>query len=467
MQYIITIPIVFLGLICFSQERNVKTKIAAENIFELSIIQVYPDSFPNVSVIFQAKNQFRKPLWLLKKSELKIHENGIECHVLRLINITKNKPLNIGLVVDHSGSMLENPNISRSKMDEISNQYFNGLPIPNDFTSSLDYAKKGILEFLGNSSDSILFVGFSGTVDKVMPLSNNLSGINSFLKGIDPSGGTAFYDALFFAIDNLVPNASNSVIIAMTDGLDNLSTHTYDEVINKAIKNKIPIYIIGLGDVDKQSLKRMSKLTDGFFYQTNDPNKLKEIYASIKEQLKSIYQVDYTSKCIDPISDERIIRFSFLNDTLTFLNSTERYKLPNEALIYLKEQEKNRLRLIERAERENEDLLWSIGSAGGIVLLGFASFIIYKRRKSTKIVLENVYPNPFESEVTIAYILPSTTIKPELSIYHIGGQLMNTFPIDKDVRELIINTSDLIRGVYIFKIADGNNISNALKTVRI
>ena len=469
MNYLICILFTLSSFFCFSQARNVKTKIEAENIFELSIIQVYPDSFPRVSVVFQAKNQYGKPLWLLKKHELTITENGVPGKILRLINISKNKPLNIGLVFDHSGSMFENPEIPYDKMMEISERYYMGEPIPSDYVSSLDYAKEGVIQFLtntGNSEDSILFVGFSEVVDKVFPLSNNYAKIRSFIAGIEPTGATAFYDAIYATIDSLIVHSSNSAIIAMTDGMDNSSTHTYEEVIAHARKNNIPIYIIGLGSIDKASLKKMARKTDGFFYQTNDPNKLKEIYASIKGQLKSIYQVDYTSACTDFDTDERTIRFSFENDTLTFIPHSERYNLPKEAQEYLKEQEEIRLNKLDKEEQERANLYWMIGGGFGIALLGFSGFIVYKKRKKEEIILENVFPNPFESEVTIQYILPAKVENPQLIIYHISGELMNTFELDRNSNELKTDLSHLMRGVYIFKIDSGQNTSNKLKAVR-
>ena len=44
-----------------------QTEIIPKNHFDLSILQVFPDSFPLVSVVFQAKDQLGDPLPLLKK----------------------------------------------------------------------------------------------------------------------------------------------------------------------------------------------------------------------------------------------------------------------------------------------------------------------------------------------------------------------------------------------------------------
>lgn len=93
----------------FGQTEEVQTEIKAENTFELFIIEIFPENFPEVSVVFQANNEFGKPLWTLQKSELQVTENGVEAEVLKLKNISKDKPVNVGLVFDHSGSMVNNP----------------------------------------------------------------------------------------------------------------------------------------------------------------------------------------------------------------------------------------------------------------------------------------------------------------------------------------------------------------------
>ena len=87
----------------FAQEKEqIETELVSKTEFEVSIIQVFPDSFPQVSVMFQAKNQRNEPLWLLKKDDFGIKENGFDCEVLDVRNISKNTPLNIALVFDHS-----------------------------------------------------------------------------------------------------------------------------------------------------------------------------------------------------------------------------------------------------------------------------------------------------------------------------------------------------------------------------
>lgn len=173
------------ALICFGQTKNVETEIKSENIFDLSIIRVYPHSFPNISVVFQAKNKFGRPLWRLNKSEIRVWENSRECEVLRLLNVSRDKPINIGLVFDHSGSMVDNPAQMPDDLDTMQDSYFYGVPLPKDYVMAIDYAKEGVLGFLEEtktSNDSILFVGFSTEVDKIYPLKMMSQGLNLLYK---------------------------------------------------------------------------------------------------------------------------------------------------------------------------------------------------------------------------------------------------------------------------------------------
>ncbi len=459
MRNIIIIILLINTLNCFGQTENIQTEIKSENIFDLSIIKVYPDSFPNVSVVFQAKNKFGKPLWTLDKSEIQVKENYQDCEVIRLLNISKDKPINIGLVFDHSGSMVDNPAQMPKDVETMQDYYFYGLEMPKDYVMAIDYAKEGVLSFLEEtkpSNDSISFVGFSTTVDKIYPLTNDVSGIKSFVEKVLPEGRTSFYDALFLTIENLSKGSSNSVIVALTDGQDNESKHTSQEVIDLANEKEIAIYTIGLGNVNSSLLEQLSNKTDGLYYYTNDPKKLKEIYLNIKEQIKSIYQVDYTSNNLDYLDEERTIRFSFVNDTLEFAHNSSIYTLPEETIKYLKKKEE------EQITSERNKLIF--GSLT-ILLLGLGSFIVYKRKKK-KLAITKTYPNPFENELTIEYKSPKNSTNISLKIRDVNG---NTVFENNQINEggtEKLSLENLKSGMYLIQIFNENNISKTIKVIK-
>lgn len=459
MRNTIIIILIINTLNCFGQTENVQTEIKSENIFDLSIIKVYPDSFPNVSVIFQAKNKFGKPLWTLDKSEIQVKENYQDCEVLRLLNISKDKPINVGLVFDHSGSMVNNPIKTPKDAETMQNYYFYGLPLPKDYVMAIDYAKEGVLGFLDEtkaSNDSILFVGFSTTVDKIYPLTNDVSGIKSFVEKVLPEGRTSFYDALFLTIENLSKGSSKSVIVALTDGQDNESKHSFQEVIDLAIEKEIGIYTIGLGNVDRLLLDQVSEKTGGFYYHTNDPEKLKEIYLNIKEQIRSIYQVDYTSSNLDYLEEERDFRFSFVNDTLEFANNSAIYSLPPETISYLEKKEQERV-----IQERNQLILGGVG----ILLLGLGSFLIYRRRKNA-LTLSKTYPNPFNNELNIEYNVPKSSTNIFLKMIDINGNIVFETKFSKNEGTEKIQLDNLTSGTYFVQISNDTNTSKTMKVIK-
>ena len=171
-----------------------------------------------------------------------------------MLNISKDKPINIGLVFDHSGSMVDNPAQMPKDVETMQDYYFYGLEMPKDYVMAIDYAKEGVLGFLEEtkpSNDSILFVGFSTTVDKIYPLTNDVSGIKSFVEKVLPEGRTSFYDALFLTIENLSKGSSKSVIVALTDGQDNESKHTSQEVIDLANEKWLKVDVEGFKKAEK------------------------------------------------------------------------------------------------------------------------------------------------------------------------------------------------------------------------
>lgn len=450
----------------------VETELSSTNNYSLSVIQVFPDSFPLVSVIFQAKNELGEPLWLLDKNDFGIRENGFECEIVEVQNISKNIPLNIALVFDHSGSMVDNPSQMNDSLDTYQDLYFQNM-LPDDYIMSIDYAKEGILEFFATEKverDSMFFVGFSETVDKIEPITNDYKNFESFVKKVVPGGRTAFFDALYTSIDSLSLHKSKPIIIGLTDGADNSSTHTYQEVIEYAIKRDVKIYIIGLGDVNSELLKTLSTETKGMYYYTTDPSKLNTIYTNIKKQLKSIYELDYLSNEDNTNVADRNIEFYFKNDTLTFSDSEFYFDLPEEvvSLLEIRHKKNKELEKLRLEEIEYQEKLKLYGITGGaILLLGISTFVIVsRRRKLQKLEIKNVYPNPISGPTTISYLAGEIHTNLLIRISNVNGKLLFKKKISQTSNEVTIDLSKLNRGIYLVRLKSSSHSSNTFKIVK-
>lgn len=323
--------VVFLLVSWTGFAQDVNTQINASTVYDLSIIQVIPDSFPTVDVVFQAMDEDQSPLWGIQSSDLEVLENGTPCQVVELENISEKEIMNVALVIDHSGSMSANIFIADTVTDET-------VALWLSQPSPLDYAKKGVIQFVTGDAlkeDSLLIVGFSTEPDPIFGPSRDIAKIKRKVQAMEPDGGTAFYDALYNTLNALEKTDRKVAIVALTDGMDGNSQHNENDVIKRAQNLEIPIFIIGLGDVNTELLERISRETQGMYYETDEATQLEEIYSNLSRQLKSVYRLRYSSQISGFADSENALTFRFTNDTTTFSNPEVKLELPEEVITYL------------------------------------------------------------------------------------------------------------------------------------
>jgi hypothetical protein len=134
---------------------------------------------------------------------------------------------------------------------------------------------------------------------QVIPLTTDKTLLNSAIGGIwtnyvqgFPAGSRA-WDALVAAIGGLGTNSpdENHYVAFMSDGRDDSSTNTVDDVINAATNAAVQIYSVGFGDeTDTATLQNISDSTVGRFYNAGtDLSALSLSFAKIGKDLSSQY----------------------------------------------------------------------------------------------------------------------------------------------------------------------------------
>jgi len=77
--------------------------------------------------------------------------------------------------------------------------------------------------------------------------------------------------------------------------------------------------------------------------------------------------------------------------------------------------------------------------------------------------LRNAYPNPTSNTITIPYDLPVNVNKADLKVYNVSGNLVRSFVIDHTFDNIVIQTSDLADGMYLYRIESGEFKSETYK----
>lgn len=157
----------------------------------------------------------------LKQDNFKVYEDNVaqKLSVFTHADI----PVTMGIVIDDSGSM-------REKRQAVN-------------TSALTFVKTS------NPQDQVFIVNFNDVyyLDTPGDFATNIEDLKAALDKIDSRGGTALYDAVYASLDHLkLGNRDKKVILVITDGEDNASRYTFEELVNYAQKSNAVIYTIGL-----------------------------------------------------------------------------------------------------------------------------------------------------------------------------------------------------------------------------
>ena len=175
-------------------------------------------------------------------------------------------------------------------------------------TYSMQHASKAAMDFVESAlkdGDRCSVTAIHEVPRRKQPLTSDRAAVAAALKGINPSGSTALYDAVASAIRELREEKNRRAIVVLSDGTDTTSTWSYEELQKLAAEAAIPIYFIvyegGEGDMARQldQLRYLAGETGGFVATATQQNllaKYTEIENDLRAQFAILYQVSDFSK---------------------------------------------------------------------------------------------------------------------------------------------------------------------------
>jgi VWFA-related protein len=246
-----------------------------------------------VNVVFTVTDKHGKRVTDLKQADFHIVDDSKPAVEIRSFHAETNLPLQVGLLIDASNSVRDRFKFEQESAIEFLNQ-----------TIRRDY-------------DQAMVVGFDATPEVTQDFTDDSEKLDHGVRELRPGGGTALYDALYYACrDKLlkkVPNGpTRRAIILLSDGEDNLSHVTREEAIEMAQRAEAIVYTIstnvsgtkGAGD---KVLERIADATGGrafFPFQLRD---VANAFAEIQEELRSQYAVSYKPADFKPDGHFRTI----------------------------------------------------------------------------------------------------------------------------------------------------------------
>src|SRR5215831_18770252 len=232
-----------------------------------------------VSVVFTVTDKHNRYVKDLERTDFKVLDDQRPVEEIRSFRRETDLPLQVGLLIDASNSIRD-----RFKFEQESAiEFLNDIVRPR--------------------YDRAFVLGFDETPEVTQDFTDNTEALARGVRELRPGGGTAMFDALFYACrDKLLKSPQSTsvrrAIILVSDGDDNESHVTREEAIEMALRANVIVYTIstnfpnGGGPGDKV-LQRIADATGGRAFQPFQLEQVADAFQQIQADLRSQYELSY------------------------------------------------------------------------------------------------------------------------------------------------------------------------------
>ncbi len=215
----------------------------------------------------------------LSPEAFSLRENGVPQKIKAVKR--EDVPVALGLVIDNSGSMTPR-------------------------RAQVEAASLALVQ-ASNRDDEVFVVNFNDEAYLDLPpgvaFTHDLNLLQQALKRIDSRGGTAMRDAIQMSVEHLkLSHRDKKVIVVVTDGDDNYSAITLEELVKSAQQASVLIYSVGLLEEEepraahqaKRALETLAEATGASAFFAKDVGEVDRLARQVAQDIRSQYIVQYT-----------------------------------------------------------------------------------------------------------------------------------------------------------------------------
>jgi Ca-activated chloride channel homolog len=211
----------------------------------------------------------------LEKDNFQLYDNNLPQTIKSFS--TQDAPLTIGIVFDLSGSM----------------------------GSKFVRARKALSEFLRtcNPQDEFFMVGFNDRPAVIVDYTSDVDDVEARMVMLKPENRTALIDAIYLGVNKLgSAKYDRKALLVISDGGDNRSRYTENELRRVVRESDLQIYSIGIFDqyaptteeqLGPMLLTDICEMTGGRLFRVSDVGDLGDIAARISAELRNEYVLGY------------------------------------------------------------------------------------------------------------------------------------------------------------------------------
>jgi VWFA-related protein len=215
----------------------------------------------------------------LPREAFTVFENGVQQEIRGFKR--EDVPVSMGLVIDNSGSMRD----KRAKVEAAA------LALVKD----------------SNPDDEVFIVNFNDEAFLDLPhnreFTSDIKEMEEALTRIDSRGGTAMRDAIWMSIDHVKEKGhkDKKVLVVVTDGNDNASIRSLENLVKAAQQAEVLIYAVGLlSEEERREAKRAQKAlealaeaTGGDAFFPKEVSEVDRIAHHVARDIRNQYTISY------------------------------------------------------------------------------------------------------------------------------------------------------------------------------
>jgi Ca-activated chloride channel homolog len=176
------------------------------------------------------------------------------------------------------------------------------IDISGSMAPAMPKLKTAVKQFLGDvpPQDQVTLLGFN---DNIFTLTRKATDPAERVKAVDrlaPWGSTALYDVLLRGVEMLGRQTGRKALVVFTDGEDQGSHATINDVERRLQSSDVTLYMIGQGrgvtmEPLKRIMERLSVPTGGRALFTDSIDELHAAFADLLDELSNQYLLGYQS----------------------------------------------------------------------------------------------------------------------------------------------------------------------------
>jgi Ca-activated chloride channel family protein len=279
---------------------TLRTSVPHDDVAGVPIFSSHVDAVQLTVTVIDGGEHFVQGL---KQSAFHVREDGTPQTISSFVS--EDIPLELVVAIDISASMGR----AMPKLKATVKEFLAAVPAPN----------------------AITLLAFN---DRVMPLATPATSAADRAATIDSLaayGGTSLYDVVIRGVDLVAQKTGRKAMIVFTDGEDQGSQASLDQVERQLQTSDVTLYLIGEGrgvelDTLQNVMRRLAQPTGGRALFTNKIDELRGAFADLLSEISHQYLLGYTPTNTE--RDDRWRRIRVDVDGHRQVRAREGYRMP-------------------------------------------------------------------------------------------------------------------------------------------